>query len=83
MVPPIPTRAYHHKTRAEDFFCALRLLADDVTSYGNAVALLAVHCAISMADAVCLLKTSSHSGSENHEEAVIAFRKSKGKQTNS
>jgi len=59
-------RMVHHRARAKSFFDAMRLLSDDLSSYGDAVALLAVHSAISLADAVLVASTGARSKAQDH-----------------
>ncbi len=47
-----PIRAEVHIRRSERLRNAMLLLADDLEAYDAAVALLAVHCAISLNDAI-------------------------------
>jgi hypothetical protein len=54
--------------RHEACFSSMQLLADDPVSYGDAVALLAVHSAISLADAITVACKGLH-GSEDHRES--------------
>jgi hypothetical protein len=71
------TQARHHLDRAESFRRAmidLRDLADDLHRYGYAVALLAVHAAISVADAVLIAYTGRRSNDRDHRTALGALR---------
>src|SRR4051812_6120289 len=63
------SRMVHHRTRAKAFFDAMRLISDDLSSYGEAVAVLAVHSAISLADAVLVATTGRRSDAEDHVAA--------------
>lgn len=59
---------YHQ--RAIQLANAMKLCQDDLPSYASAVALLAVHCAISYSDAVLLGLGSDRPRGENHAQAV-------------
>ena len=63
-------RMAHHRTRSKAFFEAMQLLSDDLFSYGDAVALLAVHSAISLADAVLIATTGERSKDQDHSAAA-------------
>lgn len=65
----------HHRSRSEDFLQAMRVLAVDLEAHGNAVALLAVHAAISLGDAVMLACTGRRSKDQDHRAAVDALRR--------
>jgi len=62
-----------HRTRSEDFYRAMKFLAAGVDTYGNAVALLAVHCAISLTDAIMIGCTGKRCNEEDHRAAVRAL----------
>ena len=62
-------RMVHHRTRAKAFFDAMRLVSDDLPSYGEAVALLAVHSAISLSDAVVVAMIGARSNAQDHVAA--------------
>src|SRR5215210_2577377 len=64
------TRMIHHRTRAKSFFDAMRLISDDLSTYGQAVALLAVHSAISLADAVLVANIGQRSNAQDHSMAT-------------
>ena len=51
------------------------LLADDLNSFDAAVALLAVHCAISLNDAVQIAVTGKRSKYENHSQTLADLRR--------
>src|SRR5205823_3263708 len=59
-------RMAHHVTRAESFISGMRLLMDDLKTYGNCVGLLAVHSAISFADAVLVGSKGRRSNDQDH-----------------
>jgi hypothetical protein len=63
-----------HRDRAESFRAGMNLLADDLSSYGNAVALLAVHTAISIADAVLVACTGERSNERDHRSVLRPLR---------
>ena len=63
-----------HRDRAESFREGMSLLADDLPSYGNAVALLAVHSAISIADAVLIACTGRRCNEPDHRSVLKPLR---------
>ena len=63
----------HHRARSYAFYQAMRLLSDDVNAYGNAVALLAVHAAISLADAILIGCTGKRGNEQDHRAAIGAL----------
>jgi hypothetical protein len=78
--------AAHYRTRAESFLRAMRHIDDrglfddeEVDRMANAAALLAVHAAIALGDAILMLKTSSRSTAQDHREAVGTLKKLCGK----
>lgn len=54
---------------------AMRLCAEDCSSYASAVALLAVHSAISYNDALCIRLTGGRPKGEDHKDAVRSIKK--------
>lgn len=62
----------HHLSRAESFFSGMRFLSDDLDTYAAAVALLAVHGAISLTDAVLVAYTGRRVREQNHR-ALAGF----------
>jgi hypothetical protein len=68
-----------YRKRGDQLSAAMKLLGDDVPGYGSAVALLAVHCAISLNDAACICYSGSRCKSENHADAVQYLKKLCGK----
>ena len=64
---------YHN--RALQLANAMQLCHDDMTAYCSAVALLAVHSAISYNDAVLIKLTGQRSRSQDHEQAVAEIKK--------
>jgi hypothetical protein len=68
-------KAFHHRERADAFYKGMQLLGDDLAHYGNAVALLAVHTAISLTDAVLVGRTGSRSTGETHGEVIDELRR--------
>ena len=64
-------KVVHYLNRARGFRDGMFLLADD---YGNAAALLAVHSAISLTDAVRMHFTGERGRGEDHSEAGISLR---------
>jgi hypothetical protein len=65
-----PTRTEVHIRRSERLRNAMLLLADDLEAYDAAVALLAVHCAISLNDAIQVGSTGKRSRYESHVQTV-------------
>jgi hypothetical protein len=65
----------HHRSRSDGFLQAMRVLAVNLEAHGNAVALLAVHAAISLGDAVMLACTGRRSKDQDHLAAVDALRR--------
>jgi hypothetical protein len=61
--------------RATQLADAMKLCQDDATSYASAVALLAVHCAISYNDAVLIGLGGSRPHGENHQAAATALKR--------
>jgi len=53
----------------------MKLCQDDLSAYGSAAALLAVHSAISCSDAVLVGLGGSRPRGENHRQAVAALRR--------
>lgn len=66
-----PALTQHYVQKADHFFQAMRLLSDDMSAYASSVALLAVHCAISLNDAIAVGVTGIRSKSEDHKRAAI------------
>jgi len=69
----ISDRVYHD--RAFQLANAMELCHDDMTAYCSAVALLAVHSAISYNDAVLIKLTGQRSRSQDHRRAVMEIKK--------
>jgi hypothetical protein len=71
-------KALHHRARAESFLRGMRDLKalDDETysAYGQALALLAVHAAISLADAVLVGYTGKRGNEQNHQVVLGHLR---------
>jgi hypothetical protein len=65
-----PIRTAVFAQRASAFFDGMKLFADDLPSYDAAVALLAVHGAIALNDAILIALTSKRSSAEAHDRAV-------------
>jgi hypothetical protein len=61
--------------RSERLRNAMLLLADDLEAYDSAVALLAVHCAISLNDAIQVGTTGKRSKYENHARTLSALER--------
>jgi hypothetical protein len=64
-----------HHDRALQLADAMKLCHDDMAAYSSAVALLAVHSAISYNDAVLIRLTGQRSRSQDHRQAIVAIRK--------
>ena len=67
---PLAPETVHYRDRAGQFFQAMQLLGTDPRNYGNSAAVLGVHCAISLADAVLVHRTGSRSRAERHLSAA-------------
>ena len=65
-----PVRTAVHLRRSECFWDAMLFLADDLRTFEEAVSLLAVHCAISLNDAVQVAVTGKRSRYENHTQTL-------------
>lgn len=63
-----------YRSRGEQLANAMKFFADDVKDFPSAVALLAIHSAISYNDALLILLTGKRPKSENHQEAVKLAR---------
>ena len=70
---PVATQQYIDK--ADHFFHAMRLLADDLQSYRTSIALLAVHSAISLNDAITVGLTGKRGKSQDHSAAATELEK--------
>jgi hypothetical protein len=71
-----------HHDRALQLANAMKLCHDGMPTYGSAVALLAVHSAISYNDAVLIRLTGQKSRSQDHRRAIVAIRKACKKNRN-
>ena len=67
--------ARHYRDRAVEFFQAMQLLETDLVAFGNAAALLAVHCCISMADALLVHAGGRPSRARDHLAAAEAMER--------
>lgn len=61
--------------RATQLADAMKLCQDDLSAYASAVALLAVHSAISYSDALLIGLGSKRPHGENHLEAITALKR--------
>ena len=61
--------------RATQLASAMKLCQDDLSAYASAVALLAVHSAISYSDALLIGLGSKRPHGENHREAITALKR--------
>lgn len=68
-----------YRSRGEQLTNAMQLCAEDMESYTSAVALLAVHSAISYNDALLILLTGERPKSESHQAAAKFVRTACGK----
>lgn len=66
-------RMPHHRERADKFFLTMKLIQDD-KGYAEALPLLAVHSAISLADAILVSLTGKRGSDRNHRETVEAMQ---------
>jgi len=69
------SKAIHYRVRAESFFNGMSLLADDMKAYSHAVALLAVHASISLADALLIACTGQRSDDQDHRGVLKALER--------
>jgi hypothetical protein len=72
-VDPVATKQYIEK--ADHFFQAMKLAADDIASYRTSIGLLAVHSAISLTDAIASGITGSKSKHQDHLQAATDLEK--------
>lgn len=72
-VDPVATRQYIEK--ADHFFQAMKLAADDLTSYRTGIALLAIHSAISLNDAIAIGITGNKRRNQDHSKAATDLEK--------
>jgi len=73
---PIDTQTMRHFCQRSDaFFDGMKLLRDDPDSYREAPALLAVHGAISLTDAIRVCYTGKWGVAEDHREAAQQLRR--------
>jgi hypothetical protein len=70
---PVATRQYIEK--ADHFFQAMRLAADDLPAYRTGISLLAVHSAISLNDAIAAGLTGKISRHQDHRVAVAELER--------
>jgi len=61
--------------RATQLADAMKLCQEDLSAYASAVALLAVHSAISYSDALLIGLGSTRTRGENHREAITALKR--------
>jgi hypothetical protein len=66
-----PALTQHYVEKADHFFQAMKLLSDDMPAYSSSVGLLAVHCSISLNDAIAVGVTGKRSKSEGHRRAAM------------
>jgi hypothetical protein len=64
-----------YRIRALQLANAMKLCSDDLQSYASAVALLAVHSAISYSDALHIWLTGIRPDGADHKQAVISARR--------
>jgi hypothetical protein len=72
-VDPVATQRYIEKS--DHFFHAMKLAADDVTSYRSGIAPLAVHSAISLNDAITSGITGKKNKHQDHSVAATGLEK--------
>lgn len=70
-----PVATGHFIEKADHFFQAMKLVADDLESYRTSVALLAVHSAISLNDAIATAVAGNKSRHQDHSEAATGLEK--------
>jgi hypothetical protein len=66
-------RMPHHRERADRFYHTMKLIQGE-ESYAEAVPLLAVHAAISLADAILVGLAGERGSDVNHKETVKALK---------
>jgi hypothetical protein len=71
----IEARLSVYYRRATQLADAMKLCRDDLAAYGSAVALLAVHSAISYSDAVLIGLGAKRLRGEDHREAITALKR--------
>lgn len=64
-----------YRERAREFADAMRLCNDDIRSYASAVALLAVHSAISYNDALLIKLTGVRPKGDNHNSVIHSAKR--------
>ncbi len=79
MKPVDPDKARRYRDRSDACFHAMRLLGEDLPSYADAVALLAIHSAIALADAIHAACSGQRPRDPDHRSAVGELRKLCGK----
>jgi hypothetical protein len=72
-IDPVATRQFIEK--ADHFFHAMRLAADDIAAYRTSIGLLAVHSAISLNDAISSGLSGSRSRHQDHSGAARDLEK--------
>jgi len=72
-MPDAPFAVFYR--RATQLADAMRLCQDDLSAYGSAAALLAVHSAISYSDAVLIGLIGKRPRGEDHRQAVVALKR--------
>ena len=66
-----PALTQHYVEKADHFFHAMKLLSDDMPAYASSVGLLAIHCSISLNDAIAVGLTGKRSKSGDHSRAAL------------
>src|SRR3569623_1823052 len=74
MKPVSREKMVHHRSRAESFIRGMKFLADDLATYAPTVALLAVHGAISLNDAVLVGCTGKRPREQDHRASSKSLR---------
>jgi hypothetical protein len=70
-----PGMTQQYLEKADHFLQGMKLLGDDVTSYRSSIGLLAVHSAISMADAIKVGVTGKRGKYQDHAQAADELEK--------
>ncbi|MFI5088029.1 MAG: hypothetical protein ACHP7I_06530 [Terriglobales bacterium] len=65
-----PVLTKHYLEKSDHFFDAMKLTADDMSSYWSAVGLLAVHSCISLNDAITVAVTGKPNKNQDHGKAA-------------
>jgi len=70
-----PALTQHYVEKADDFFRAMKHLSEEMPACVLSVALLAIHCSISLNDAIAVGVNGRRNKSEDHKRAAIDLGK--------